>query len=203
MPISPTRLKQMLADIVSALRARGVGHAVAGGMAMAVHGEARATKDLDLLIAAGDAGAADGAMRSLGFVPGVERAGFVRYVRHPLPELPELSEWADLLFARHAFGLRLLHEAQQSPKPWEAGLALPVVSPSGLILMKALAYAQDPSRLQDLADIQTLLRHVADVERPALAAAAAEIGDDVAIVLKPLLAAAPHEELSGTGPERL
>lgn len=154
MPIPPTRLKQMLADIVSALRARGVAHAVAGGMAMAVHGEARATKDLDLLIAAGDASAADGAMRSLGFVPGVERTGFVRYVRHPLPELPELSEWADLLFARHAFGLRLL-------------------------------------------------RHVADVERPALAAAAAEIGDDVAIVLKPLLAAAPHEDLSGTGPERL
>jgi hypothetical protein len=71
------------------------------------------------------------------------------------------------------------------------------------LLMKALAHAQDPGRLQDLVDIKTLLRRFsASIDRRALAVAAAEIGEDVLSVLQPLLSP-DHDEDPTDHVERL
>lgn len=183
----------MLAGVVSALTAKGVRIALAGGLAVAAHGVPHATKDLDLLIAAEDKERAGSALRDIGFAVEIERPGFTRYVRHPLAEPPEISEWTDLLLARHSIGLQMLDEAQAAPVAFSETLALPVVSLQSLILMKLLALIQDPQRPHDRADVIALLRrHGERIDRAAVAAGAANIGEDVAQAWASLLSAFDH-----------
>lgn len=194
MTTSPSRLKEMLRDIVAALSERGVTHALAGGMAVAAHGIPRATKDIDFLIAHTDETVADQALRSLGFAPEVRGGGFVRYVRRPVAEIPELTEWADLLLARQAIGLELLQQAQANPILWEQGLRLPVVTVEGLILMKALAFVNDPSRFQDRADIISLLRlHRGELTMGWIENAATGLGVQVADLFQHLQQESEHD----------
>lgn len=181
MTTSASRLKELLRDIVTALQRHGVSHALVGGMAVAAHGLIRATKDIDFLIDEANADSADTALRSLGFEAALRTAGFVRYVRHPIAELPELVEWADLLLARQAIGRELLALAQQHPIQWEQIPRLPIVPVEGIILMKVLAATDDPNRAHDRSDAVALLRlHADGVDRRWIAAAAAQLGDDCA-----------------------
>ncbi len=159
MTAAPSRLIQMLQDVVRTFDRSNIAHAIVGGMAVAAHGLPRATKDIDFLIDHADSQRADAALRALGF----EREsaaggdGFARYVRHPSPEIPEITEWVDLLLARHDIGRTLLRDAAVDSVTWQ-GMNLPVVSPAGVVLMKLHASVDDPTRLQDRADIIGLLQ---------------------------------------------
>lgn len=148
----------MLRDIALAFRAERVTHALVGGMALAAQGVARATMDVDFLIGETDLAASERALSRLGFAVEQRHGGFIRYVRHPLPELPELTERADVLVARHALGRALIDLAQREPVDWEHGLRIPVMTVEGLLLMKILASVSDPTRVQDRVDILALLR---------------------------------------------
>ncbi len=163
MTTAPGRLIQMLEDVVRAFVRSDIAHAIAGGMAVAAHGLPRGTKDIDFLIDYNDIDRAETALRALGFERAAEAAGdgFARFVRHPLPDLPEIAEWVDLLLARQELGRGLIRDAIRDPVSWQ-GMELVVVSPAGLVLMKLLACVDDPSRVQDRADIVGLLQIHAD-----------------------------------------
>lgn len=194
MPIPPSHLKVMLRDIVTALTQHRVSHALVGGMAVAAHGLPRATKDIDFLVSQADAIAAEQALQSLGFTAEVRTGGFIRFVRRPLHDLPELEEWADVLLARHAIGLTLLRQAQTNPLQWEDGLKVPIITVEGLIIMKVLAAVDDPSRMQDRADVIALMRlHHGTVDTDWLESAAAQLGEPVAGMFQQLKEEAAHE----------
>lgn len=195
MTTAPGRLVRMLKDVATAFMRADVAHAVAGGMAVAAHGLPRATKDIDFLIDMRDLDRARAALRSLGFgSAGAGGAGFERFVRHPLPDLPEVSEWVDLLCARRDSGRTLLRLAAESPLRWE-GSELRVVPVEGLILMKLLAMHDDPSRLQDRMDIIGLLRlHGDRMDMAWLRQAAADLGEHHVEQLESLLQERPQDE---------
>jgi hypothetical protein len=199
MTTSPGRLVQMLLDVAAAFGRRKVTHAVAGGMAVAVHGIPRATKDIDFLIDHSDAPDAEYALRSLGFAPmeGGAGAGFVRYVRHPVPGVPEITEWVDLLLARHEIGRSLLRNAAADPVAWE-GIHLPVVSAEGIVLMKVLAIANDPARPQDRGDIIGLLRiHREGIDRSWIEDSAKAFGANYADIFNALAVEADADRKPG------
>lgn len=103
--------------------------------------------------------------------------GFVRYVRHPLPEVPEITEWVDLLLARQPIGRLLLMRAGNEPVLWQ-GIKLPVVSAEGLVLMTVLASVDDPSRRRDDEDIIGLLKlHPAAIDRQWVESSARTLGE--------------------------
>jgi ribosomal protein L12E/L44/L45/RPP1/RPP2 len=179
MTTSATRLVEMLREVVAAFSKSQVAHAVAGGMAVAAHGHPRATKDIDFLIDHADAERADEALKVLGFAPASEdrSAGFLRYSRRPLPSMPQLVEWVDLLLARQPIGRRLIEQASLNPVQWQ-GIELPIVSAEGVVLMKLLACVADPSRGHDRGDIIALLRaRGASFDRAWVQDAAASLGD--------------------------
>jgi hypothetical protein len=184
---SPSRLKEMLKQVLQGLAHAGIPHALTGGMAMAVHGAVRATKDVDFLVNGADRDRIDAVMRQLGFAAEADGEGFARYVRRPLQELPEVVEWVDLLFATRPIGLELIEHALATPLRWE-GIALPTVSPAGVVLMKVIAIAADKRRPYDEGDVRFLLREHGDtINHDWLRREAAEIGDDVAQVMDQLL----------------
>ncbi len=159
MTTSPSRLIEMLREVVSAFAQSRVKHAVAGGMAVAAHGHPRATKDIDFLVDGDDAAHADKALKALGFTTDADdrSGGFLRYSRRPLPGVPEVVEWVDLLLARQPIGRGLVEQAARNPVQWQ-GIELPIVSAEGIVLMKLLAALADPSRTHDRSDIIALLR---------------------------------------------
>ncbi len=159
MSISASRLVDLVREVANAFSRSHVSHAVAGGVAVAAHGHQRATKDIDLLIDATHAQQADTALRALGFTPKFrdDGAGFIRYRRRPLPSVPELVEWVDLLLARRAVDRDMLECAARHPAHWH-GIELPIVSVEGVVLMKLLSSIADPSRAYDRIDIVALLR---------------------------------------------
>jgi hypothetical protein len=203
MTTSASRLVEMLRQVVAAFSRSQVEHALAGGMAVAAHGHPRATKDIDFLIDHADAARADEALKSLGFAPASDErsAGFVRYSRRPLPSMPELVEWVDVLLARHALGRGLIEQASLNPVQWQ-GIALPIVSAEGIVLMKLLACVADPSRSHDRSDIIALLRAGGtSFDRVWVKDAAASLGDRHEEVFRALTveADAPASPPRGSG----
>lgn len=205
MTTAPERLIQMVKDVARAFSRRGVQHAVAGGMAVSAHGHPRATKDVDFLIDSRTVESASAALEELGFsrLPDASGAGFMRFVRHPLAELPELTEWVDLLCASQPVGRSLLQQATEHPIPWQGSL-LAVVSVEGLILMKLIACVDAPARLQDRVDILTLLRgEPGRIDLGWLRETTAALGDRYAHELDTLLAQAAALDASTSGSSRL
>lgn len=185
MTTTEPRLRAILREVSSALEQAGVAHALVGGLAMAAHGFPRATKDLDFMLAHLDARAADDVLRRLGFEAASDAGGFVRYVRRPLPNLPELVEWVDILLARRAIGLELLAEAQRTPIRWH-GMEVPVVSLEGIVAMKLLALVDNPRRLNDRDDVLTLLRSIPGPNLARVRAAAETLGPDAVAMFESL-----------------
>lgn len=205
MTAAPERLIQMVKDVARAFSRSGVQHAVAGGMAVSAHGYPRATKDVDFLIDSRDSDHATLALRELGFsrLPEASGEGFMRFVRHPLPELPELSEWVDLLCASQPTGRRLLQQATEHPIAWQDS-SLAVVSVEGLILMKLIACVDSPARLQDRVDILTLLRgEPGRIDLGWLREATAALGDRYVRELDILLEQAAAVDAPPPGPSGL
>lgn len=135
--------------IVDALEARGVEYAVAGAMALAVHGVVRATTDIDLLVRPEDVDPALAAVAGVGYVLPAERMTFRSGVT-----VQRVTKVHD----GEALTLDLLLADGPLRRAWDSRLAveagdrrLQVVSRAELIAMKALS-----GRLRDLADIRRL-----------------------------------------------
>jgi hypothetical protein len=129
--------------------------ALCGGLAVAVHGHVRATKDIDLLVPAASRDPALAALRTIGFHlladPMTFGAGTEaeRHVQRASKVVgPELVT-VDLIFVEPAFAV-----VWADRETFERdGVRLSVVSRAGLVAMKRLA-----GRKQDLADIEALER---------------------------------------------
>jgi hypothetical protein len=141
---------EVLAAVDRELRSRSVPFAIAGGVALAVHGIQRTTLDLDLVTDGGCRFRVHEAMAALGYVPSRDLPGLCQY-EHPNPRYGHV----DFLFVPAATWLEMSRMLGRY-EGW-AGLAVDVVHPEHLIAMKAFAIHCDPGRKdRDLPDILRL-----------------------------------------------
>jgi hypothetical protein len=144
-------LLQELLDITSDLERDGVEYAVCGGLAMAIHGFARATLDIDVLIRAESLDKSQKIAAEKGF----DIKGLDMSFRDGATEIRRVSKIDD---DGEVLSLDLLLVTEKIEDVWESREQvslqenlLSVVSKEGLIKMKTLA-----GRPQDLADIERL-----------------------------------------------
>jgi len=141
-----------LRKLISLLDENDIDYALCGGLAMGVHGRARATVDIDLLILWESMSEALGIANTLGYNIRGKDLSFangaveIRRVSKIDPEDGELLS-LDLLLATP--DIRDVWESREQVE-WEGG-KLTVVSVSGLIALKQLRRSY-----QDLADIEAL-----------------------------------------------
>jgi hypothetical protein len=152
-------LRSVLLEIHAALEEAGVDHALIGGLALAAHGAARATVDLDLLADGRRAEDVDVLMRRHGFEP-LHRTEFVANYASDDASRGRV----DYLFAVRERGRAILARATGHEI---LGATLRVVTAEDLVGLKVQASSNDPSRrFQDMADVERLLRKPAiDLER--------------------------------------
>ena len=139
--------------VVDALESDRIEYAVCGGLSVAIHGLARATKDIDLLILREDLDRVLVAARRCGF--NLEGGMLPMGAGEPVPrDMFRISK----VIGKSLLTLDLLIVNSTLQPAWEAreyyewqGRKLQAVSPAGLYLMKKLA-----GRPQDLADLQRL-----------------------------------------------
>lgn len=136
-------------SITEALNNAGIDYAVCGGWAMAIHGLARATIDIDLLILADDLEEAMHVVKKLGYdVEGLP-LHFDIEIRRVSKISPELKQSITLDFLLLNDAINDVWQTRQQ-ETWDEGVTS-VVSKDGLIKMKMLA-----GRKQDLVDIEML-----------------------------------------------
>jgi len=147
------RLAEELEKLIDAFDAAGVNYALCGGLALAVHGHARATEDIDLLIREESLPAAIEASAAVGFI--IE-TGWIRF-RVDTPEEQKLYRLVKLMEREHLV-LDLLVVTPIIEQSWESrrdferdGRRLTALSVDGLIHMKSLS-----GRTRDLSDIERL-----------------------------------------------
>ena len=140
-----------LSQLISALDDGGIEYAVCGGLALAIHGFARATLDIDILI---EAESLEKAYR-ISAENGFDIRGLDISFKERAVEIRRVSKIDDI---GEVLSLDLLLVTPHVEDVWETrekidflGRQLSVVSLSGLIKMKTLA-----GRPQDLADIWRL-----------------------------------------------
>ncbi len=144
-------LLQELIDITSSLERNGIEYAVCGGLAMAIHGFARATMDIDVLIRTESLEKAYQVASEKGFdIKGLDISFKERAVE--IRRVSKIDDDGEVL------PLDLLLVTPAIEDVWEnreqvslSKNLLSVVSKAGLIKMKTLA-----GRPQDLADIERL-----------------------------------------------
>ena len=140
-----------LSQLISALDENNIEYAVCGGLSMAIHGFARATLDIDVLIRAESLEKSYKVAAEKGFdIRGLDISFKERAVE--IRRVSKIDDNGEVL------SLDLLLVTPQVEEVWESretidflGKRLWVVSREGLIKMKRLA-----SRPQDLADIERL-----------------------------------------------
>lgn len=143
-------LLQELAALIRAFDDREIDYALCGGVALAVHGVPRATRDIDVLAKREDIEKLREVARSCGYLfealPMTFSSSSITVQRFSkIIEAQPLM--LDLLFAEGP--LATVWETRQK-LPWQGG-AIQVVSREGLISLKLAA-----GRPQDIADIQRL-----------------------------------------------
>ncbi len=139
--------------VIDALQGAGVEYAVCGGLAVALHGHVRATRDIDLLVPAGQKDQAMAALRDQGFT----------LTAGPIPFSTGTPQQRTLFRASKVEGGELLTVdlllvsavfqevwASREEFSWQ-GRRVFAVSLAGLGRMKRLAH-----RSQDLADLENL-----------------------------------------------
>jgi hypothetical protein len=142
-----------LEAILDALNASGLDYAVCGGLALAVYGLPRATKDVDVLIRFEDLEKVKDAVRKVGFTL---TSGMIPF-RSGTPEETKLYrvtkvEDTEFLILDLLLVTPILDEAWASRETLKIGeREVTVVSKEGLIGMKERA-----GRPQDLVDIENL-----------------------------------------------
>ena len=149
----PLDIEAELLLVVDALAAADVEYALCGGLALAVHGFPRATKDIDVLVEASEVERAFVAVRSAGFTL---RAGPMPLgVGTPNPQ--RLFRATKVVGTSH-LTLDILEVSPSYLPVWSSRVAgtfkgrqLTVVTREGLIAMKRLS-----TRGKDRADIETL-----------------------------------------------
>ncbi len=125
-------------------------YAVVGGLALLAYGAPRATFDVDLLAPRRTRDALVQLLEKNGFSTLGVQPGFSNH-QHEDASLGRVDviyvsgSTADAVFAGCAL------------KPITAALDAPVPRPEHLVAMKVQAFAQDPTRYSDLADLQFLL----------------------------------------------
>ncbi len=144
-----------LEALVDALAAASVEYALCGGLAVAVHGHPRATRDIDLLVQPHDVATISAIAKALGFdVPSrkmVFRAG--EPDEHHMQRVSKLDPDTNELLSLDLLFVGPVHQTtweQRTVIPWRSR-SLRIVSRDGLATMKRLA-----GRPQDLADIAAL-----------------------------------------------
>lgn len=148
--MAPMDLRTVLSEIHVALRDASIEHALIGGLALAAHGAARATVDLDLLADGERSDDIDRLVRAHGY----ERLHRTADVANYVSAEPARGR-IDFLFARRAYGRAMLARAATRQV---LGQTLRVVDASDLIGLKVQSSSNDPSRRhRDLADIERLL----------------------------------------------
>jgi hypothetical protein len=144
-------LRSVLLEIHNALRDASIAHALIGGLALAAHGAARATSDLDLLADGERSSDVDRILRARGFECLQRSENVANYVA----AVRERGR-VDFLFARQAYGRAMLERAALHTI---LGAPIRVVDAADLIGLKVQSSSNDPSRRYlDLADIDRLLR---------------------------------------------
>ena len=144
-------LRSVLVEIHTALRDASIEHALIGGLALAAHGAARATTDLDLLADAERADDVDRIVRARGYDCLHRTQEVANYASADRPK-----GRVDFLFARRPHGRAMLARAREHPI---LGESVRVVDAADLIGLKVQSSSNDPSRRhRDLADIERLLR---------------------------------------------
>jgi hypothetical protein len=145
-------VRAVLLEIHAALLEARIEHALIGGLALAAHGSARATVDVDFLADADRADDIDRLLRARGYAC-LQRSDFVGNYASDHPERGRV----DFLYARLAHGRAMLGRAGAVEL---MGRRIPVVDASDLVGLKVQSSSNDPSRRhRDLADIEWLLRH--------------------------------------------
>ena len=140
-----------LTELVESFEASGIEYAVCGGLAMAIHGFARATLDIDLLILSESLEKSYEVAAKKGFdIRGLDISFKERAVE--IRRVSKIDDEGEVL------SLDFLLVTPQVRDVWEnklkmslAGREYSIVSREGLIKMKSLA-----GRPQDLADIERL-----------------------------------------------
>lgn len=149
-------LRSVLRDLQAAFLAEGIDLALIGGLALAAHGAARATVDLDFLADGARAHDVHRLLHALGYAALHRSEHVANYVSEDAAR-----GRVDFLFARGAYGRAML--ARATPH-LVLGRTLRVVDATDLIGLKVQASSNDPARRrQDMADVQKLLR-TADVD---------------------------------------
>jgi hypothetical protein len=139
--------------LAEALLASGVDYALCGGLAVAVHGYPRNTRDIDILVLEADLTSVQAVVRSVGFSilggPQVFKPGQPEEMR--LFRLNKVLD-TEMLTLDMLFVTPVLQDVWDS-RVWMdiRGMKLCVVSKEGIKKMKRLA-----GRTQDLADIEAL-----------------------------------------------
>jgi hypothetical protein len=148
-----------LLTIARTLDAQRIEFAVCGGLAVAIHGHVRATRDIDLLLPNAARAPALDALKTIGFglpaAPMVFGAGTIgeRHVQRVSKAAGRELVTVDLILVEPAF-VEVWASRQRFARD---ATQLTVVSADGLIAMKRLA-----GRKQDLADIEALERGADD-----------------------------------------
>jgi len=139
------KLLQQLEEFNSQMQRVNAQFALIGEMALSAHQVPRATLDIDFLLAKSDAELAHRILLSLGYRCIHRSDNAANYLRG--------AQAVDFIYAFRPRALALLTQA----KPCELGSQfVRVVSVEGLIGLKLQAVSNDPSRKQDLLDIEKL-----------------------------------------------
>lgn len=158
-------LTEVLREAAGLFRARGVGFAVVGGLAVSVRTEPRFTRDVDLAVAVTDDQEAETVVAAL--APPYEPVAILEHatleriaaVRLGRGDMPTAGVVVDLLFASSG----IEQEVVETAEPLEVfpDVSVPVARTGHLLALKLLA--RDDTRPLDAADLQGLLA-VADAE---------------------------------------
>lgn len=146
-PDLPEAMATAMVTLAHRFEREGIDFALVGGLALALHGIERATKDVDFIVDRDAADRADALLIAMGFERLQRNDTFGNYLLDPLR--------VDLLFTKGEHSRRML--AQATEFSFRNGTSK-VVAPEDLIGLKLQALANNPARPHDRGDIEALLR---------------------------------------------
>jgi len=150
--------ERVLRTLAEFFKENSVEWGVIGGLAMAAHGAARTTLDVDMVVDGAIQDQLIGFLRSQGFTTVHRSTGYSNH----LNEDPDLGR-IDVVYVRGDTSRQILAGMQVHPGPGD--IKIPVPRPEHLAAMKAYSIKNDPERtLRELADIRVLL-DVPNVDR--------------------------------------
>lgn len=140
-------LRESLKSLERQLERSGIHHALIGGLGLVAHGLPRATSDIDYYVSGEHEDALHGLLTELGFETLQRTENVSSYLLGRLR--------VDVLYARREYGVRMLADAQSVTLD---GTQLRALRLEDIIGLKLQALRSNPSRTQDLADIERAVR---------------------------------------------